>query len=66
MAHVDVVEKYALPSRQICRKSSVEECIFDYMAFHIECRFNTINWKKVLLLTVEYLFLILKTSGRND
>ena len=22
------------------QKSSVEECIFDYMASHIECRFN--------------------------
>ena len=22
------------------RKSSVEECIFEYMALHIECRFN--------------------------
>ena len=28
------------PSRQNCRKSSVEECIFGYMALHIECRFN--------------------------
>ena len=28
------------PSRQICRKSSVEECIFDFKASHIECRFN--------------------------
>ena len=25
-----------LPSRKICRKSSVKECIFDYMAMHIE------------------------------
>ena len=25
------------PSRQNCRKSSVEECIFDNMASHIEC-----------------------------
>ena len=31
---------YCIPSRQNCRKSSVEECIFDYMASHIECRFN--------------------------
>ena len=28
------------PSRQISRKSSVEECIFEYMTLHIECRFN--------------------------
>ena len=28
------------PSRQICRKSNVEECILDYMASHIESRFN--------------------------
>ena len=28
------------PNRQNCRKSSVEECILDYMALHIECRFN--------------------------
>ena len=29
-----------LPSRQNRRKSSVEECIFEYMALHFECRFN--------------------------
>ena len=29
-----------IPSRQDCRKISVEECIFVYMALHIECRFN--------------------------
>ena len=32
--------KSSYPARQICRKSIVEECIFDYMALHIECRFN--------------------------
>ena len=26
------------PNRQNCRKSSVEGCIFDYTALHIECR----------------------------
>ena len=31
---------YHLPSRQSCRKGSVEECIFEYIALHIECRFN--------------------------
>ena len=29
-----------LPSRQNCGKSSAEECIFEYMALHFECRFN--------------------------
>ena len=29
-----------LLSPQNCRKSNVEECIFDYMALHIERRFN--------------------------
>ena len=29
-----------IPSRQSFRKSNVEECIFDYIASHIECRFN--------------------------
>ena len=31
---------YSLPKRQNGRKSSVEECIFDYMASHFECQFN--------------------------
>ena len=29
-----------IPSRQNCRKSNVEECIFVYMALHFLCRFN--------------------------
>ena len=29
-----------VPSRQNCRKSNVEECIFYYMALDIECWFN--------------------------
>ena len=30
-----------IPQRQNCKKSSVEECIFDYIAFHFEWRFKT-------------------------
>ena len=33
-------ELWVLPNRQNCRKGNVEECIFDYMALHIKCRFN--------------------------
>ena len=33
------VNKYC-PKWQNCRRSSVEECIFDYMALHIKCKFN--------------------------
>ena len=29
-----------IPSRQNCRKSNMEECIFDDMASYIGCRFN--------------------------
>ena len=28
------------PAGKIVEKAGVEECIFDYMASHIECRFN--------------------------
>ena len=38
------------PSQQICRKSNVGECIFDYMASLIECRFNKKLPPPVLLL----------------
>ena len=34
------ISTQTIPSRQICRKSSVEECFFDDMALHIECQFN--------------------------
>ena len=38
---IDLVYKTGIPpSRQICRKSSAEVCIFVYIALHIECRFN--------------------------
>ena len=36
----DFVTILRLPSRQNCRKSKAEECIFYYMASHIECQFN--------------------------
>ena len=43
-AYIKKLKKSVL-SRQNCRKSSVEECIFGYMALYIKCRFN----KKSLL-----------------
>ena len=39
-------------SRQNCRKSNVEECIFDYMASHIECRFNKISLLQCYFLAI--------------
>ena len=36
-----VIPSENYPSRQNCRKSSAEECIFDYMELHIECRSKT-------------------------
>ena len=35
------ISTITLPSRQFCRKSSVEECIFDYMALHIRVGHGT-------------------------
>ena len=46
------------PSRQNCRNNSVEECIFDNMALHIECRFN----KNALL---QCYFLAILPAGTN-
>ena len=40
------------PSRQNCRKSSEEECIFDYMALYIECRFNKISLLQCYFLAI--------------
>ena len=34
---------FTFSSRQNCRKSSVEECIFDQMALHIEHRFKKLT-----------------------
>ena len=42
----------SIPSRQIFRKSSVDECIFDYMALHIECRFNKISLLQCYFLAI--------------
>ena len=40
------------PSRQNCRKRNVEEYIFDYMASHIECRFNKISLLQCYVLAI--------------
>ena len=40
------------PSGQNCRKSNVEECIFDQMALHIECRFNKNSLLKCYFLSI--------------
>ena len=38
---MDLISKIIYPAGKIAEKASnVEECIFDYMASHIECRFN--------------------------
>ena len=41
--HMTLLWRVLLPNRQSCRKGNAEECIFDYMVLHIECRFNKTN-----------------------
>ena len=53
---------FKFPSRQNCGKSSGEECILDYMALHIECRFN----KKSLLQCYFLVFLPAGSNVSND
>ena len=36
----DFFRSTSFPASKNCRKSNAEECIFDYMAFNIERRFN--------------------------
>ena len=40
------------PSWQNYRKNRVVECIFDYMALHIECRFNKISLLQCYFLAI--------------
>ena len=40
------------PTNKIAEKSSVEECIFDYIALHIEYRFNKNSLTPQLLFSV--------------
>ena len=49
--HASVIGK-SIPSRQNCRKSNVEECIFHYMASHIECRFNKNSFLQCYFLAI--------------
>ena len=34
------MKRFTNPAVKIADKTNVEECIFGYMASHIECRFN--------------------------
>ena len=56
---------YDIPSRQICRKSSVEECFLDDMALPIECRSNKNSLlQRYFLAILPTLYLLNVVTGR--
>ena len=58
------IKKKMLPSRQNCRKSSVEESIFDNMASHIECWFNKNSLLQCYFLAILPAGMICNISSR--